>query len=100
MFAGQKLGYYDGMTTIKLGLKYLNNMKAKHVTVQFEYTNFDTLEIMLDRLKSELMDGKEFFEDMQMSPNGQKFYLHFKQEYKKKRSFKIEENVILVKSYI
>ena len=85
---------------IKLGLKYLNNMKAKHVTVQFEYTNFDTLEIMLDRLKSELMQGKEFFEDMQLSPNGQKFYLHFKQEYKRKRDFKIEENVILVKSKI
>ena len=77
-----------------------NNMKAKHVTVQFEYTNFDTLEIMLDRLKSELMEGKEFFEDMQISPNGQKFYIHFKQEYKRKRSFKIEENVILVKSKI
>lgn len=75
-------------------------MKAKHVTVQFEYTNFDTLEIMLDRLKSELMQGKEFFEDMQLSPNGQKFYLHFKQEYKRKRDFKIEENVILVKSKI
>lgn len=77
-----------------------NNMKAKHVTVQLEYTNFDTLEIMLDRLKSELMQGKEFFEDMQLSPNGQKFYLHFKQEYKRKRDFKIEENVILVKSKI
>ena len=75
-------------------------MKAKHVTIQFEYTNFDTLEIMLDRLKSELMEGKEFFEDMQMSTNGQKFYLHFKQEYKRKRNFKIEENVILVKSKI
>jgi hypothetical protein len=46
------------------------------------------------------MEGKEFFEDMQMSPNGQKFYLHFKQEYKRKRSFKIENNLILVKSYI
>jgi hypothetical protein len=88
------------MITIKHGLKYLNNMKAKHVTVQFEYTNFDTLEIMINRLKSELMEGKEFFEDMQMSPNGQKFYLHFKQEYKRKRSFKIENNLILVKSYI
>jgi hypothetical protein len=34
-----------------------NRMKAKHVTVQFEYTNFDTLEIMINRLKSELMEG-------------------------------------------
>ena len=75
-------------------------MKAKHVTVQFEYTNFDTLEIMINRLKSELMEGKEFFEDMLISPNSQKFYLHFKQEYKRKRSFKINENVILIKSKI
>ena len=75
-------------------------MKAKHVTVQFEYTNFDTLEIMINRLKSELMEGKEFFEDMLISPNSQKFYLHFKQEYKRKRSFKIDDNVILIKSKI
>ncbi len=75
-------------------------MKAKHVTVQFDYTNFDTLEIIINRLKSELMEGKEFFEDMQMSPNGQKFYLHFQQEYKRKRKFKIEDNVILIKSKI
>lgn len=75
-------------------------MKAKHVTVQFEYTNFDTLEIMINRLKSELMEGKEFFEDMLISPNSQKFYLHFKQEYKRKRSFEINENVILIKSKI
>ena len=77
-----------------------NNMKAKHVTVQFDYTNFDTLEIMINRLKSELMEGKEFFEDMLISPNSQKFYLHFKQEYKRKRSFEINENVILIKSKI
>ena len=88
------------MITIKPGLKFLNKMKAKHVTVQFEYTNFDTLEIMINRLKSELMEGKEFFEDMLISPNSQKFYLHFKQEYKRKRSFKINENVILIKSKI
>ena len=75
-------------------------MKAKHVTVQFDYTNFDTLEIMINRLKSELMEGKEFFEDMLISPNSQKFYLHFKQEYKRKRSFKIDDNVILIKSKI
>ena len=88
------------MITTKLGHKFLNKMKAKHVTVQFEYTNFDTLEIMINRLKSELMEGKEFFEDMLISPNSQKFYLHFKQEYKRKRSFKIDENVILIKSKI
>ena len=31
MFVGQKLGYYDGMITIKHGLKYLNNMKQTAV---------------------------------------------------------------------
>ena len=37
-------------------------MKAKTVTVSFEYTNFDCLETMIERLKSELMQGKEYFE--------------------------------------
>ena len=75
-------------------------MKAKHVTVQFEYTNFDTLEIMINRLKSELMEGKEFFEDVVKDTSYNNHYLQFKQEYKKKRSFKIDENVILIKSKI
>ena len=47
-------------------------MKAKRVTVSFEYTNFDCLEIMIDRLKSELMEGKEYFEDMIKDQNENK----------------------------
>jgi hypothetical protein len=75
-------------------------MKAKHVTVQFDYTNFDSLELMLNRLKSELMEGKEYFEDFVKDSSYNDRYLHFKQEYKRKRSFKIEDNVILIKSKI
>jgi hypothetical protein len=75
-------------------------MKAKHVTVQFDYTNFDSLELMLNRLKEEIMQGKEYFEDVIKDKGQNKRYLHFQQEYKKKRSFKIENNLILIKSYI
>ena len=75
-------------------------MKAKNVTVQFDYTNFDSLELMLNRLKSELMEGKEYFEDFVKDISYNDRYLHFQQEYKKKRSFKIEDNVILIKSKI
>jgi hypothetical protein len=77
-----------------------NKMKSKQVTVQFDYTNSDSLEIILNKLKHELTQGKEFFEDVVKDTSYNNRYLHFKQEYKKKRSFKIEENVILVKSYI
>ena len=72
-------------------------MKSKQVTVQFDYTNSDSLEIILNKLKYELTQGKEFFEDVVKDTSYNNRYLHFKQEYKKKRSFKIEENVILVK---
>ena len=36
-------------------------MKAKRVTVCFDYTNFDVLESMLDRLKDEITQGRELF---------------------------------------
>ena len=73
-------------------------MKAKTVTVSFEYTNFDCLETMIDRLKSELMQGKEYFEDMIPAANGHKRYLQFMQEYKKTRNFVINKDVIIIKS--
>jgi hypothetical protein len=41
MFAGQKLGYYVGMITTKLGHKFLNNMKQ---------TAVEWLEIELEKL--------------------------------------------------
>ena len=75
-------------------------MKAKKVTIVFEYTNFDVLESMLDRLKEELMQGKEYFEDMVMDANGAKRYLQFMQEYKKTRNFVIDKDVITIKSKI
>jgi hypothetical protein len=75
-------------------------MKAKKVTIVFEYTNFDVLESMIDRLKDELMQGKEYFEDMVMDANGAKRYLQFMQEYKKTRNFVVNKDVILIKSNI
>jgi hypothetical protein len=73
-------------------------MKAKTVTVSFEYTNFDCLETMIKRLKSELMQGKEYFEDMIPAANGHKRYLQFMQEYKKTRNFVVNKDVITIKS--
>lgn len=75
-------------------------MKAKKVTIVFEYTNFDVLESMLDRLKEELMQGKEYFEDMVMDANGAKRYLQFMQEYKKTRNFIVNKDVVTIKSNV
>lgn len=75
-------------------------MKAKKVTIVFEYTNFDVLESMLDRLKEELMQGKEYFEDMVIDANGAKRYLQFMQEYKKTRNFVVDKDVITIKSNV
>lgn len=75
-------------------------MKAKKVTIVFEYTNFDVLESMLDRLKEELMQGKEYFEDMVMDSNGAKRYLQFMQEYKKTRNFVVNKDVVTIKSNV
>ena len=75
-------------------------MKAKKVTIVFEYTNFDVLESMIDRLKEELMQGKEYFEDMVMDANGAKRYLQFMQEYKTKRNYVVNKDSIIIKSNI
>jgi hypothetical protein len=75
-------------------------MKAKKVTIVFEYTNFDVLESMIDRLKDELMQGKEYFEDMVMDANGAKRYLQFMQEYKKTRNFVVNKDVVTIKSNV
>jgi hypothetical protein len=73
-------------------------MKSKRVTVSFEYTNFECLETIVDRLKSELMQGKEYFEDMVKDSNGHKRYLQFMQEYKKTRNFVVKEDIVTIKS--
>lgn len=75
-------------------------MKAKRVTVSFEYTNFEVLESMLDRLKEQIMQGKEFFESDVHDCNGAKRYLQFMQEYKTKRNFVVNKDVITIKSKI
>jgi hypothetical protein len=75
-------------------------MKSKRVTVSFEYTNFECLETIVDRLKSELMQGKEYFEDMVKDSNGHKRYLQFMQEYKKTRNFVVKEDIVTIKSNI
>ena len=75
-------------------------MKSKRVTVSFEYTNFECLETIVDRLKSELMQGREYFEDMVKDSNGHKRYLQFMQEYKKTRNFVVKEDIVTIKSNI
>ena len=75
-------------------------MKAKKVTIVFEYTNFDVLESMLDRLKDELMQGKEFFESDVHDCNGAKRYLQFMQEYKTKRNYIVNTDSVTIKSNI
>lgn len=75
-------------------------MKSKRVTVSFEYTNFDVLESMIERLKTELMQGREYFEDMVLDASNHRRYLHFMQEYKKTRNFVIDKDVITIKSNI
>ena len=75
-------------------------MKAKKVTIVFEYTNFDVLESMIERLKSELMEGKEYFEDMIKDQKENKRYLQFMQEYKKTRNFVVNKDVIIIKSNV
>ena len=75
-------------------------MKSKRVTVSFEYTNFDVLESMIERLKTELMQGREYFEDMVLDASNHKRYLQFMQEYKKTRNFVVNKDVITIKSNI
>ncbi len=75
-------------------------MKAKQVTVVFEYTNFDVLESMIDRLKDELMQGKEYFESDVFDCNGAKRYLQFMQEYKSKRNYVVNTDSVTIKSNI
>jgi hypothetical protein len=75
-------------------------MKTKNVTVNFEYTSLESLEKIIDKLKFELMQGKEYFEDVVSVDNYKNRYLHFIQEYKQKRNFRIENDVIIIKSKI
>jgi hypothetical protein len=75
-------------------------MKAKQVTVTFEYTDFKALDSMIERLKLELMQGKEYFESDVYDCHGAKRYLQFMQQYKSKRNFVVNKDNIIIKSNI
>lgn len=75
-------------------------MKAKQVTVVFEYTDFKVLDSMIERLKLELMQGKEYFESDIYDAHGGKRYLQFMQEYKSKRNYIVSKDSITIKSNI
>jgi hypothetical protein len=75
-------------------------MKAKQVTATFEYTDFKTLDSMIERLKLELMQGKEYFESDVHDCHGAKRYLQFMQEYKTKRNYVVNKDSIIIKSNI
>jgi len=75
-------------------------MKAKQVTVVFEYTDFKVLDSMIERLRLELMQGKEYFESDIYDAHGGKRYLQFMQEYKSKRNYVVSKDSITIKSNI
>ena len=75
-------------------------MKAKQVTVVFEYTDFKVLDSMIERLRLELMQGKEYFESDIYDAHGGKRYLQFMQEYKTKRNYVVSKDSITIKSNI
>jgi hypothetical protein len=71
-------------------------MKAKEVTVIFEWTNEAILLQQLDRLKELLLQGKEYHEDVY-----NRMSLQFMQKYERTRSFKIiSDKEIIVKSNV
>ena len=65
-------------------------MKRKEVTAVFEWTNQDML-----------LEGKEYYENVECTSTGIKALLQFKQQYQKLRSFKvIDNNEIIIKSNV
>ena len=75
-------------------------MKTKEVTCSFEYTAPEDLRLVLNYVFKQLTDGKEFHDRILFTPHGKK-YIHFKQSYKKLRSFKIvNTDSVIVKSNV
>ena len=75
-------------------------MKTKEVTLTIEYSTFDDLQNILDRVYAELTQGKEYFEDVIHTENGKRL-IHFMQKYKSLRTFKIiNSDSVIVKSKI
>ena len=76
-------------------------MKRKEVTAVFEWTNEDMLLEQIEKLKIMLLEGKEYYENVEYTSTGIKALLQFKQQYQKLRSFKvIDNNQIIVKSNV
>ena len=75
-------------------------MKTKEVTLTIEYSTFDDLKEVLNRVYSELTQGKEYFEDVIHTENGKRL-IHFMQKYKSLRTFKIvNSDSVIVKSKV
>lgn len=75
-------------------------MKIKTVTVTFDYSTFENLDVQLEKLKSKITDGNEYYEKVYTTKLGKRF-IQFKQEYKMRRTFKlINENEVIVKSIV
>ena len=76
-------------------------MKRKEVTAVFEWINEETLIEQIEKLKLLLLEGKEFYENVEKTKTTQKVLLQFKQQYQKLRSFKvIDSNEIIIKSNV
>jgi len=76
-------------------------MKRKEVTAVFEWISEETLIEQIEKLKLLLLEGKEFYENVEKTKTNQKVLLQFKQQYEKLRSFKvIDSNEIIIKSNV
>jgi hypothetical protein len=76
-------------------------MKRKEVTAVFEWINEESLIDQIEKLKSLLIEGREFYENVENTKTNQKVLLQFKQQYQKLRSFKvIDSNEIIIKSNV
>ena len=76
-------------------------MKRKEVTAVFEWINEQTLIEQIEKLKSLLTEGKEFYENVENTKTNQNLLLQFRQKYEKLRSFKvINHKEIIIKSNV
>jgi hypothetical protein len=76
-------------------------MKRKEVTAVFEWINEQTLIEQIEKLKSLLTEGKEFYENVENTKTNQNLLLQFRQKYERMRSFKvINHNEIIIKSNV
>ena len=75
-------------------------MKIKEVSLSIEYTTFDDLEQVLNRVYKEIVKGKEYYERVCQTDKGKRL-IQFKQEYRKLRTFKIvNTDSVIVKSNV